>query len=153
MGFSVSTSLAVVVVGVFAVLGGVYTATTNTYERVQAANHDSQEGFDAAQETAINVTAAEVISGGSNCIVRVNVTNTGSTALSLDDTDVLIDGTYQSGWQGDATVDGDGTTNLWLPEDRLSLNVTDAPSPPSRAKVVTETGVAVFAPVEGGSLC
>lgn len=152
MGVSVSASFAFVALGVFLTLGLVHTAATNSYERVADAQDEAREDFVATQETAIAVTSAEV-TNSIDCTVRVNVTNEGETTLTLDDTDVLVNGRYQADWQADATVAGNKSTGMWLPGERLSLNVTDAPIPPNRTKVVTQPGVADAARIEGGSRC
>jgi flagellar protein FlaF len=151
MGVSVTTSLAVILVGGFLAFGVFYSATANSFERVQEANEGHNDRFDRVQETAITVTAAEVIDT-TPCTVRVNVTNDGETGLALGDTDVLVDGVYQTDWQDDTRVDGDRTTGDWFPTERLSLNAS-VDGTPERVKVVTGSGVAATKPVTGGSAC
>ena len=76
---------------------------------------------------------------------RVRVNNTGSTALSVDETDALVDSDYRTDWRDNATVAGNATTDLWLPGEQLVFNLTGDPG--QRVKVVTEHGVADSAEV------
>lgn len=151
MGFSVSTTFALVFFGTLIAMSGFYAATANTAERLQAATEDRRTHLRTVQETAITVTDVEIVRT-TDCTVQINATNDGSTELGLNDTDVLVDGKYHDGWQADATVDGDGETFIWLPGDRLSLNVT-ADGTPSRAKVVTGSGVAASGRYTGVASC
>lgn len=156
MGFSVSTSFAVIALGTLAALGGVYAATTNGVERVQDATQAQQERIGTVHETAINISTADLLDLGlTGCGVELAVNNTGRTELSVNDTDLLVDGRYQTGWEDDATVDGDADTDVWLPGEQLSVNVTSglADDRPDRVKVVTGSGVAASRPVTGGILC
>ena len=151
MGVSVTSSFAVIVVGAILAFGVFYSASANSFERVREASDGQTERFDRLQETAITVTAADVIDT-TPCTVRVNVTNEGQTTLTIDDTDVLVDGVYRTGWQSETTVEGEENTSDWFPTERLSLNVT-ADGTPERVKVVTGPGVAATRPVTGGSVC
>ncbi|WP_424017482.1 hypothetical protein ACOZ4N_16660 [Halorientalis pallida] len=151
MGVSVTSSFAVIVVGAFLAFGVFYSASANSFERVREASEGQNERFDRVQETAITVTAADVIDT-TPCTVRVNVTNEGQTSLEIDDTDVLVDGVYRTGWQSETTVDGDGNTSDWFPTERLSLNVS-VDGTPERVKVVTGPGVAGTRAITGGSTC
>ncbi|MFB6164984.1 MAG: hypothetical protein ABEJ31_07480 [Haloarculaceae archaeon] len=151
MGFSVSGSFALLTIATVLALGGFYATTANVVERVTGATQAQQTHLRAAQETAIavgNVTA------NPTCGVRFNVTNVGDRRLSLNDTDLLVDGVYRTGWQAGATVDGDAATDLWLPGQRLSINVTTGlDAARDRLKLVTGPGVARIAYVTGGSSC
>ncbi|RXK47257.1 hypothetical protein [Halorientalis pallida] len=151
MGVSVTSSFAVIVVGAFLAFGVFYSASANSFERVREASDGQNERFDRVQETAITVTAADVIDT-TPCTVRVNLTNDGETGLALDDTDVLVDGVYRTGWQTDTRVDGDENTTNWFPAERLSLNVS-VDGTPERVKIVTDTGVAGTRAITGGSTC
>jgi len=73
----------------------------------------------------------------------VNVTNNGSTTLSVSGTDLLTDGTYVSDGayiEAESSVDGNNETDLWLPGETYSMTVYQEPEP-SRVKVVTSSGV------------
>jgi flagellar protein FlaF len=151
MGVSVTSSFAVIVVGVFIAFGVFYSASANSFERVRDASEGQNERFDDVAETAITVTAADVVDT-TPCTVRVNVTNDGETALAIDDTDVLVDGVYETGWRTETRVDGDENTSNWVPTERLSFNVS-VDGTPERVKVVTGPGIAGTKPIAGGSAC
>jgi flagellar protein FlaF len=143
MGVSTSASLLVIFVGVFVALGTVYTAGSTAVDRVNDAGSDRVEHHTAIQETRINVTSAEYDSG--TLTVRVN--NTGSTALSVNGTDMLVDGAYVSLDDFTATVDGE-STDSWDLEQQLVLQTDSFGTAPDRVKVVTEVGIAGTARVE-----
>jgi flagellar protein FlaF len=70
------------------------------------------------------------------------VTNNGSTALSISETDLISNGSYVTRDAYVSTsVDGNTETDLWLPGETYSLTVTQSPKP-DRVKIVTENGVA-----------
>lgn len=137
MGFSVSASTVVVFVGALLALGTVYPAAANGYEHVTEASHDVSDRRLDRQNTAIAVTQATY--NASNETLTVAVENTGSTALSVNRTDVLVDNAYRSSFDSRA-VDGDATTTLWLPGETLRVELS-SPDRPDRVTVATEHGV------------
>jgi flagellar protein FlaF len=70
------------------------------------------------------------------------VNNTGSTTLSVDRTDLLVDGRYQV--PDTFAVAGTENRTVWTPGSQLELTVTGVTSEPSRVKVVSGPGVAAF---------
>lgn len=136
MGFSVSASAAIIFVGLVVAFTTVYPAVDNGFERVSAAREDSEDDLLATQNTAIEL--ANVSYDGGNDTLTVEVNNTGSTALSLADTDLLVDNEYR---EGNTSVDGDAETDVWLPGETLTFEVSVSPAP-DRVRVVTEHGVA-----------
>lgn len=135
MGFSISGSAGIVVIGVFLSFSLWYGAAADSFERVSEATDDRNERSLGTKNVDVRiVTAAH---DGSDLTVEVN--NTGTRTLALSETDLLFDNEYQSGWRADATIAGDGDTDLWQPGERLSYTVTtDAPN---RVTVATEFGV------------
>ena len=132
MGFSVSGSAAIVFAGVILSFGIVFGAVSDSYERVTDAEEDQTDRVLDTKNAAINVTGVE--RAGDRLTVLVN--NTGSRSLSVNETDFILDNEYRSDWR-----DGETGTSLWLPGERLNITVTES-DVPSRAKVVTEGGVA-----------
>jgi flagellar protein FlaF len=135
VGFSVSGATAIIFVGAFISVGMIYTAASNGYEVVSDAQTSVHEDALARQNTALNVTNASYDAG----TLTVTVRNTGSTALSVNDTDVVVDNEYVTTFES-RTVEGDAQTDLWLPGENLTATV-DRASVPTRVKVVTEYGV------------
>lgn len=138
MGFSVSGSAAILFIAAFVSVGILYSAAYNGYERVQDADDSHGERVLEARNTAVNVT--NLTYNASVDELTVNVTNEGSTSLSVNETDVLVDGTYQPPESYvDWSVEDRTNTTLWLPGETYSVtvNATD----PTRVKVVTGQGV------------
>jgi archaellum component FlaF (FlaF/FlaG flagellin family) len=52
-----------------------------------------------------------------------------------------------SDWQDAASIDGDSSSYLWLPQETLNISVSRSPDP-QRVKIVTEYGIAATATVE-----
>ncbi|NIB99361.1 fla cluster protein FlaF [Halobacterium sp. R2-5] len=147
MGFSVSGSAAILFIAAFVCVGILYSAAYNGYERVQDADDSHGEQMLEQRNTAVNVTDAKYNASG-NEYVAVNVTNTGSTTLSVNDTDVLVDGEFQprDGYV-DWNVEGKSDTTLWLPGETYNVTVA-VDSEPDRVKVVTGSGVTDIEAVE-----
>ena len=141
MGFSVSGSAALIFVAAFIGFGMFYTATANTFEQVNDAREAQADGTLEQQNTDINIRDVTYNTNpASGDYVNVTIDNTGSTELSVADVDVLIDNVYQTGYR--SAVEDDTTTDLWLPQETLELNVT-VDGTPSRLKVVTGPGISV----------
>jgi flagellar protein FlaF len=137
-GFSTSASLLIIFVGVFIALGAIFTSGSNAIDRVQQAENDRIEQHNTIQRTSINVTGAEWTSG--TLTVRAN--NTGTTTLSINETDVLVDGEYIAVESFTSSVDGNTNTDHWNGEEQLVLSTDQFDTAPDRIKLVTETGIA-----------
>jgi flagellar protein FlaF len=135
MGVSVSVSAAIIFVGLFISLGMVYPSVANGYENVEEAQTNAADRELDTKNTDIAVSNA-TYSGGT---LTVNVTNEGTTALAVDATDVIVDGTYETSFDR-LVVEGDSETSLWLPGETLTVEVSE-PTQPNRVVVVTEGGV------------
>jgi len=138
MGFSVSGSAAIIFAALFIAFGMWYTASANSFERVSDAEGDRTDAVRATGSSSVEITSATYNNSTNN--LSVSVENTGAVQLTLESTDVLVDGQYQEGWQSNATVDGHADTRLWLGAEQLTVTLS-APSQPERVKVVAETGV------------
>jgi len=146
MGFSVSGSAAILFIAAFVSVGILYSAAYNGYERVQDADNSYDDRMLEQRNTAVNVTDATYNATG-NEYVTVNVTNEGSTSLSVDDTDVLVDGEFQPrDSYVDWDVEGQSDTSLWLPGETYNVTL-DVGTDGSRVKVVTAGGITTTAEV------
>ena len=146
MGFSVSGSLVVVLLGLFIALSVYYGSVSNAMERVNDARLAQHEHSHGIHDADLNITSLSVVTSPS-CGVELEVNNTGSTELMLNDTDLLLDNEYRPDWQADAVVDGETTgdepdTDLWLPGERVSIDETGLDAAPRSVKVVSGPGVA-----------
>ena len=143
MGFSVSGSAAIIFAAMFIAFGMWHSAATNGFERVSEAQSDHADATLERQNT--DVVIDSVVLNTTSDEMRVNATNLGSSALAIEETDVLVDNDYRTEWRATATVDGNGGTDLWLPGEELSFNVSISSA--DQVKLVTETGVADTAEV------
>jgi len=116
-------------------------------ERLSKAEEDQSERLRLVEATAVEITQVS-ITDQSNCDLEMRVNNTGSTVMDLNDTDVLLENTYQTDWQADATVAGNGTTDVWAPMKQLVVTRTGLPVPPDSVTVVTDIGVTATEPTE-----
>ncbi|MFB6073220.1 MAG: fla cluster protein FlaF [Halobacterium sp.] len=143
MGFSVSGSAAILFIAAFVSVGILYSAAYNGYERVQEADDRHGERVLERRNTHIDVVNTTYVTyKNADDQLTVNVTNNGTTSLSVNETDLLVDGTFVSrdnyySWN----VAGQSDTSLWLPGETYSITV-NVTSVPDHVKVVTSTGVA-----------
>jgi flagellar protein FlaF len=137
LGFSVSGSAAIVFIGIFLAFSSAYTASANGFERVSDATSAVDEEALDRQNTALSVNATY---DAGNATLTVEAVNEGTTALEVGAVDLVVDNAYRDDFAV-RRVGGDNSTALWLPGERLHLELT-ASSQPTRIKVVTGPGVA-----------
>ncbi|WP_276301445.1 fla cluster protein FlaF [Halorussus lipolyticus] len=144
MGFSVSGATAILFLGMFISFGVAYTAASNGFDQVHGAYEEDADEALARQNTDIAFDSTNVANQGGQLYLNTSVNNTGSEPLSVNDTDILIDGNYikpTSNKMVTLEVNGNGDTDLWLPGETLRVEIAVG-ADPSRVKVVTGTGVA-----------
>ncbi len=90
MAPSVSGAFALIGFAVLAATGSMYIVFFNTGERVSGALDEHGADIIEQGQTDINITAI----GYDGTVLVVNVTNSGDTRLSVNRTDLLIDGQY-----------------------------------------------------------
>lgn len=134
-----------------------YPAVTNGIEKVDTANQDTHDDALQKQNTAITITRAEYVVRGPNAFLAIEVENRGTTELSVNDTDILVDDGYfthaeisdSSG--SSENVEGDDTTDLWLPGETYNIELGQSlidqvlngtSVNPERVKIVSGPGVA-----------
>lgn len=142
MGFSVSGATVIVFLGIVISFGMAYTAANNGVELINDAYEDSTDDELTRQNTDVRIASASAADQGDKWHLNVTVENTGSTSLSIADTDILIDGNYTPHTNDNMVVEVADTTetSLWLPGERLRVNATPT-AQPSRVKIVTGSGV------------
>jgi len=139
MGFSVSGAAAIIFASLFIAFGMWYSAGMNSFERVTEAQNDRTDTVLDTRNTDVEIVAAEYNASGTDEL-SVRIDNTGAAQLSVSETDLLVDGSYEDEWVS-STVDGNPDTDLWLAGEQLVINVSLAAAP-ERVKVVSETAVA-----------
>lgn len=141
MGFSVSGSAAIIFAAMFIAFGTFHSASTNGFETISDAQEDRTDRTLVKQNTDINLTSAVWNgSAGTDGELTVTVDNTGSTELTIDAVDLLANNEYLQDYN--TSVAGNSETNLWLPQEELTITVSALGSDPSRVKLVTGPGVA-----------
>jgi flagellar protein FlaF len=138
MGFSTSGSVAILFVGLLVCLSTVYPVMETANERVTEATEARDDRALAEANTAMNLTGVSY--NASTDTLVVNVTNTGSTTLSVAGTDLLLDGAYETG--ATTRVEGDAGRSIWVPGEQLQFELTGVTAEPGRIKLVTEYGIA-----------
>lgn len=143
MGFSVSGATAVILVGLFVAFAMAYPAAIGGFERISDAHNANADRLLERQNTDIDLHAATY--NESDATVMITVNNTGAHTLTVSGTNVLLDGSYAE--NKTATIDEHPTSDLWLPDEGLVIEV-NVTSQPDRVQVVTENGLAVAGPVD-----
>lgn len=152
MGFSVSASTAVIVVGLFLAFGMFFPAMSNSVQLVHDAESDRADRLLAQQNTDVELTGATFNESGEDRLV-VNVTNTGSTTISVESIDLLVDNELQEIETDDdieTTIDDDDETTLFQPGETLTITIDDEQldSDPERVLVAVDHGIRVADDVE-----
>lgn len=143
MGFSVSGSAAIIFLAAFIGFGVLYTSAYNSFELMDTAVDDREAQLLGQQNTDIEILAVETDTVDQT--VNVTVENTGSTEINVNDTDLLLNGTYQT--SVNTSVDRVGDRALWLPGENLTIQSNYDPTGTVRVKVITIHGIADFTEV------
>lgn len=140
MGFSISAATALIFASLFLAFGIFYPAMANGYERVEEADAaKADQNLDQAQTDIALISST--VTGNT---LRIDVNNTGQTALTVDEVDLIVDGDYIPNAEYNTDVNGDAGTNLWLPNEELSISYNGGGMfSPNRFKVVTEHGISI----------
>ncbi|KYH25303.1 hypothetical protein HAPAU_19730 [Halalkalicoccus paucihalophilus] len=137
MGFSVSGSTVVILIGCLIAFSAAFTVATDSFDRITTAQDERADHLLDQQNTAIEINDVQ----RDNETVTVTVTNTDSTTLAIDRTDLLVDGEYRNETPTIRTGTNDELregTNLWIPGDRLEYEIE---SNGDRVKIITQNGV------------
>ena len=140
MGFSTSGATVVIFVGLLIGFGTLYPTVETAGERISNAESAHDDRTLRQQNTAIVVSGTTY--NATNDIFTVSVNNTGSTTLSVNRTDLIVDGRYRT--PETFAVAGTENRTVWTPGSQLELTVTGVTSEPERVKVVSGPGVAAF---------
>ena len=136
VGFSVSGSAAIIFVGVMVAAGiAVPSLVGSIGALADSQGEQVDRGIDALN-TEFEITSATYNASGQEN-VQVELTNTGSTTLGVNETSVLVNGVIPD--STDVTSNPDA--GLWLPGETLTFTVENRDSI-GRVKVVAENGIA-----------
>jgi len=138
MGFSTSAAAAVIFVGVLVSLSIFYPAAAGSFEQVSDAMESREDR--ALKERNSDLRIANATYDDTTDRLRVNVTNTGTVSIDVDETDLLIDGTIRT--NRTTAVESIEGRSIWAPGETLTIKVNDLSDVPARVTVVNEYGVA-----------
>lgn len=145
MGFSVSGSAIIIFIGLVVAAGVAVPPLLGSVGDLSGAQGTQIEQGTDRLNTDIEIIAA-VYESGDPGTLTIELENTGTTTLSVESTDLLVDGEIQTksedGKQTGIVVEGDTDPDaqLWLPAETLEITV-EADAEPDRIKIVTENGV------------
>ncbi|MFB6148739.1 MAG: hypothetical protein ABEJ48_03655 [Halobacteriales archaeon] len=143
MGFSVSGSAAVVFVGLLLAGSIIYPTVANSFDRISSAQSEYNQDVRAMRDTDITIRTASY--NATNTTLSIVVENTGTTTLTVNNTDVLVDNNYTSSYQAQS-VAGVSDADLWLEGEKLRIEIS-IDSQPDRVKIATRFGVQAAAEV------
>lgn len=155
MGFSISGSFAIVAFATFLAAGVLVPTAVNTVDDINRAQQTVDDNRLFQQNTEIEITRAEWTEHPVfDDRIIVEVENTGSTTLNINETDVLVDNTYYTREDfSSESVDGNEETELWRPGETYEFEILRGlldEIPPQRVKIITEFGVSDSENVTGG---
>lgn len=155
MGFSISGSFAIVAFATFLAAGVLVPTAVNTVDDINRAQQTVDDNRLFQQNTEIEITRAEWTEHPVfDDRIIVEVENTGSTTLNINETDVLVDNTYFAREDfSSESVDGNEETELWRPGETYEFEILRGlldEIPPQRVKIITEFGVSDSENVTGG---
>lgn len=136
MGFSVSGATAILFIGLLLAVGIAYPVIQSAHDQRATAIEDRDQRALDVRNTAISIN--QTVYDGDTESLDIEVINTGSTTLSVDRTDVLVDGVYQTEYT--SAVNESGDRDLWQPGEVLDITVTVSEEP-HRVKIVTQHGI------------
>ncbi|MDL5361093.1 fla cluster protein flaF [Halalkalicoccus sp. NIPERK01] len=133
----------VILIGCLIAFSAAFTVATDSFDRVTTAQDERADRLLDRQNTAIEIG----VTSEDNGTVTVPVTNTGSTVLSIDRTDLLVDGEYRNAEPTvlDGSDEPKEETDLWLPGETLEYGIEPGGE---SVKIVTQNGVAATAILE-----
>ncbi|CAI49138.1 fla cluster protein FlaF [Natronomonas pharaonis DSM 2160] len=139
MGFSVSGSAVIVFIGLVVAAGIAVPPLMGSVGNLASAQGTQIDQGTERLNTDVEIAAATYDDDAEE--LDIELENTGTTSLSVADTDLLVDGAMQTDADNLATtVEGDADAELWLPAETLTMTV-GATTEPDRVKVVTENGI------------
>lgn len=154
MGFSTSGAAIVILIGILLALSVLTPALFSVVESTGSAYSAQSDHLREQANTEVTITDTEINTDADE--LSVTVSNDGSSSLSIEKTDVLINGTYVPTTGGDdgetTTVETNGdtepNTDIWPPGTDLKLDIEENQQDDLQfdlndsIRVTTETGVA-----------
>ena len=137
MGFSVSATFAIFLIGFLVMASLSYNSLSSSVELINDGRRDQHDRMSDELQTDINITSANYDSGSNTLTVIVE--NIGSIVLDASEIDLLIDGEIKS-----ADYITMNPAKVWIPEETLTITASNVSLSPSRVKVVAENGISDY---------
>ena len=131
MGFATSITVAIIFMAIIIMATISFPIMIQSYENVQESRDDKHEIQMDQLNTAIDITNI-VKSGGNNSLV-ITVSNEGTTVLTGNKSNILIDGTYKT-----YTVT---PTGYWMPQTDAVFTVNANTSTNHIITITSENGI------------
>lgn len=145
MGFSVTSSA--VIFGLALLAAG--SAATQAYWKIQGdvedAKRSAAERAEEAAQTEISWDAEPSYANGPKRL-SFEIKNTGSTVIDVSDLDYIIDGRWNDSLESGWPKVGTRQTDVLLPGEVLEVRMRTIATSPSKVKVVTGNGAALYWP-------
>lgn len=142
MGFSVTAGHVILLVALLGAASAASSHYWSTSERLDEARRVQAEHQAEVAQTNLTLASDPIWYAG-NSTYLVFATNVGSTTLRVSELEFLVDGALATSF-GTLDVDGDSSTDLWLPGETLAARILSVSSEPSRFALVAGNGAALY---------
>jgi len=132
VGLSVSASFAIITVAIFIGAAALIEAMDYTLRTMESGVDEKVNRVVDSARTKFTIVNATL----NGTALSLNLTNTGSTVLTVKGVSVLVNGTYVEQDRTNASVEGK-LSNIWSPNEKLKLELNITAAKDQRVKVVT----------------
>lgn len=137
MGMSVSIATAIIFIASLISFASIIGTLDGAQDALTEAHRMSSEREVDALHTSIAITSIDRQNG------TIQVMNSGEVTLSLNDIDILINGTLSNDRVSSMTVEGHDGSRIWLPGEVLSIGI-DGELEGAAIKIATANGASVY---------
>jgi len=120
MGFSVSATMAIFFAAFLTLFSFLYSSVNDAFDTVTNSFEDKYDDMSDRASTSFDLIDARYYRDDNRLDIRLR--NSGGTSLECNETELLVEGVLV----GSATYTvGNGTSDLWLPTDVMTISLTD----------------------------
>jgi len=120
MGFSVSATMAIFLAAFLILFSILYASVTDAFDKVTVSLDERYDDMSERSQTQISIIDVNYYRDTND--LEVLVQNTGSIALEISESNLLVSGLFMSSFITD--IEGK-TTDIWLPLEVLTITVND----------------------------
>lgn len=139
VGLSVSVSFAIISVALFMGVASFIEAAESTLESLEKGVEKKVDRVVERARTKFQILNANINGTG----ISLNLTNTGSTTLTVSGVSIMLNGTCADDNVTNATVDGK-VSNIWAPGEKLTVEISINATTGDRVKAITGNAVVQF---------